>query len=168
MIDYSFKPFKQKNILFPDTKIWISFFLFSIILLISFNFLIHQKINESYILMSENKLYVKNLEDNQFLMKAEMEDVEFKKNFTEKIYSHNVILKDSIKNIFDLVPERITLMELVMRKQSLTMKGLTPTKDMYKFLLEVPLKSIFDRSRVNFYLTKNNQYRFTSENMYKE
>jgi hypothetical protein len=168
MIDYSFKPFKQKDIFFPDTKIWVSFSLFSIILLLSFDFLILQKTDESYILMSENRLYVKDLENNQFLIKAEMEDVEFKKNFTEKLYSHNIILRDSIKNIFDLVPEKITLTELIMRKGSLTMKGITPTRNMYKFLLEVPLKSIFDRSRVNFYLTKDNTYRFTSENMYKE
>jgi hypothetical protein len=168
MIDYSFKPFKRKDILFPDTKIWISFSLFSIILLLSFNFLILQKTDESYTLISENRLYVKDLENDQFLIKAEMEDVEFKKNFTEKLYSHNVILRDSIKNIFDLVPEKITLTELIMRQRSLTMKGITPTKDMYKFLLEVPLKSIFDRSRVSFYLTKDNKYRFTSENMYKE
>lgn len=168
MIDYSYKPFKHKNVLFPDTKIWIGFFLFSVFLLIVFNALIQQKINESYILMSENKVYVKNLNTDQFLIKQEMENVEFKKNFTEKIYSHNVILRDSIKNIFDLVPEKITLTELTMRDKSLSMRGITPTKDMYRFLLEVPLKSIFDRSRVNFYLTKDNEYRFTSENMYKE
>ena len=168
MIDYSFKPFKHKNVLFPDTKIWISFLIFSIILLFSFNALIHQKTKESYIFVAENELYVKTLNNEQFIIKSEMEDVEFKKNFIEKLYSHNIILKDSIKNIFDLVPDKITLTELTMRDKSLTMKGITPTKDMYKFLLEVPLKSIFDRSRVNFYLTRDNEYRFTSENMYKE
>ena len=168
MIDYSFKPFKRKDVLFPDTKIWLSFLLFSTVLLISFNALINQKINDAYTLMIDNEQYVKDLQNEQFTIKAEMENVEFKKNFIEKLYSHNLILKDSIKNIFDLVPEKITLTELTMRDKSLTMKGITPTKDMYKFLLEVPLKSIFDRSRVNFYLTKDNEYRFTSENMYKE
>lgn len=168
MIDYSFKPFKRKDVLFPDTKIWLSFLLFSTVLLLVFNALINQKINDAYTLMIDNEQYVKDLQNEQFTIKAEMENVEFKKNFIEKLYSHNLILKDSIKNIFDLVPEKITLTELTMRDKSLTMKGITPTKDMYKFLLEVPLKSIFDRSRVNFYLTQDNEYRFTSENMYKE
>ncbi len=168
MIDYSFKPFRQKDVLFPDTKIWMGFLFLSFSLLFAFNLLIQHKISESHMFLDENKIYVKEMQKDQFLIKLEMEDVEFKKNFIDKLYSHNIILKDSIKNIFDLVPEKITLTELTMRDKSLTMKGITPTKDMYRFLLEVPLKSIFDRSRVSFYLTQDNEYRFTSENMYKE
>ena len=166
-IKNSFIPFEEKNILFPDTKIWIIFFILSIALLVLFNTIIQNKIQYINSLQLENKQYVLGLKKNQELLKTETDDVEFKKQFIENIYSNNLMLKDIVNNIFDLVPEKITLTDLIIKKTSLTMKGITPSKNMYKFLLGVPLRSIFDTSQVSFYLTSENNYKFTSKNRYK-
>jgi hypothetical protein len=48
------------------------------------------------------------------------------------------------------------------------MSGITPTKDIYKYLLEIPLKSIFESSEVDFYFTKNGQYKFNSISIIEE
>jgi hypothetical protein len=86
------------------------------------------------------------------------------KAVAEEIYANNIILKDSIKNLFDLVPDQITLNKVIMEKNSLVIYGITPTKDTYNFLLSAPLKSIFHTSQTIFYLTDKGWYNFVSTN----
>ena len=66
-------------------------------------------------------------------------------NFKEYITYQNSILKESIENLFDLIPEQITLNKIQMEQYQLTLYGTTPSKQIYAFLLEVPLRSIFIR-----------------------
>ncbi len=82
----------------------------------------------------------------------------------EDIYARNTLLRDSIKNLFDLVPDKITLNRVIIGKDSLIIYGRTPTKDIFNFLLSAPLKSIFSTSNTVFYLTKNGWYNFVSTN----
>jgi hypothetical protein len=81
-----------------------------------------------------------------------------------QITTANSVLKDSIKNLFDLVPERITLSKALLEQKSLTLYGVTPTKDVYEFLLQAPLRSIFHKNYSDFYPLENGWYRFVSTN----
>lgn len=86
------------------------------------------------------------------------------KALAEEIFSNNTLLKESMKNLFDLVPDQITLKKVEMERNSLILYGVTPTQDTFNFLLAAPLKSIFHTSNTNFYLTKEGWYNFVSVN----
>ena len=86
------------------------------------------------------------------------------KALSEEIFSNNTLLKESMKNLFDLVPDQITLKKVQMEKNSLVLYGVTPTQDTFNFLLAAPLKSIFHTSNTTFYLTKEGWYNFVSIN----
>lgn len=86
------------------------------------------------------------------------------KAISEEIFSNNTLLKESMKNLFDLVPDQITLNKVQMERNSLILYGVSPTQDTFNFLLAAPLKSIFHTSNTTFYLTKEGWYNFVSIN----
>lgn len=76
----------------------------------------------------------------------------------------NLILLNSIKNLFTLVPKNISLDEVVLENNSLTIRGVTPTKETFALLLEAPLRSVFTNSQTSYYQLENGWYRFVSIN----
>lgn len=82
----------------------------------------------------------------------------------ETIQTNNTLLKESIRNLFDLVPDQITLTRAVLDRNGLALYGVTPSKDVYNYLLAAPLKSVFKKSVTTFYPLKNGWYRFVSIN----
>lgn len=83
---------------------------------------------------------------------------------SENIFTKNTVLKDSISNMFDLVPQRITLSEANLLENGLILYGITPNKDVYNFMLQAPLRSIFHRTYSSFYPAQNGWLRFVSTN----
>ena len=83
---------------------------------------------------------------------------------SESVYTKNTVLKDSIANMFDLVPSEITLSEASLLENGLILKGITPNKDVYNFMLQAPLRSIFHRTYSSFYPMGNGWLRFVSTN----
>lgn len=83
---------------------------------------------------------------------------------SENVFTKNTVLRDSISNMFDLVPQRITLSEAKLLDDGLVMYGITPNKDVYNFMLEAPLRSIFNRTYSSFYPAENGWLRFMSTN----
>ena len=81
-----------------------------------------------------------------------------------EIFTSNEILKQSLKNLFDLVPDSITLNEILMQKNSLIIKGVKPSRDVYDMLLSAPLKSIFTTSNTSFFQLENGWLNFVSTN----
>ena len=101
---------------------------------------------------------LKEIKEYQEMMIIEEEKVQFE----TYIASQNNMLKDSVENLFDLIPEQITLNKIQMEQYQLTLYGTTPSKQIYTFLLEVPLRSIFNQSRADFYMLPNGWYNFVS------
>ena len=104
------------------------------------------------------------LEANLKTMKEDISFIEKQKALSETIYTKNSVLKDSISNLFDLVPQRITLSEATLLENGLVLYGITPNKDVYNFMLQAPLRSIFHRTYSSFYPAENGWYRFVSTN----
>jgi hypothetical protein len=77
-------------------------------------------------------------------------------------------MKDSIKNLLDLIPDPITLSSISFDKNRLIIYGITPTKEIYNMLMLPPLESIFTETNTSFYQLPNGWYRFKSENFLKE
>lgn len=97
-------------------------------------------------------------------MKNQIAYIEKQKDLSERIFTKNSVLKDSIANLFDLVPERITLSEAKLLKNGLILYGITPNKDIYNFMLQAPLRSIFHKTYSSFYPAGNGWLRFVSTN----
>jgi hypothetical protein len=98
----------------------------------------------------------------------EMDDaivfIQKQSQLSENVYTKNTVLKDSIANMFDLVPSEITLSEASLLENGLVLKGITPNKDVYNFMLQAPLRSIFHRSYSSFYPLSNGWLHFVSTN----
>lgn len=58
---------------------------------------------------------------------------EYKVRFGSAIASQNIILKESVENLFGMIPEQITLKKIEMSKTQLTLYGVTPSKQVYTF-----------------------------------
>lgn len=97
-------------------------------------------------------------------LEAESENIEMAVKTHERITTDNTVMKESIRNLFDLVPDKITLMRAELGEKSLILYGITPNKETYEFMLHAPLRSIFHRTYTSFYPAKNGWYQFTSTN----
>ncbi len=163
-MSYSFIKPKLKPIFSIFSKIWIAAILivtFSLVcadLFIKFEtYSLKKQNDEKQIRYDKIFAQISNL-------KSEMKTLMVQRDAALDIYSSNNILKKSLHNLFDLVPDAITLNDVYIDTNSLIVKGLTPTKDVYKLLLEAPLKSIFNSSSATFYQLENGWFNFVSIN----
>ena len=101
-------------------------------------------------------------------MKAQITFVEKQSLLSERVFTKNSVLKDSISNMFDLVPQRITLSQAELLKNGLILYGITPNKDIYNFMLQAPLRSIFHNTYSSFYPADNGWLFFVSKNYIDE
>ena len=141
---------------------------------ISFRKIIAVLVGFSYFLKYKTSFYIKMLENaatqtttqEQMLVSIQNEYkiIKMQQELHEDTQASNLVLKNSINNLFDLIPDQITLNKVFMEKNSLTLYGEAPSKNSYNMLLAPPLKSIFDESQVKFFLKKKGWYSFVSTN----
>ncbi|MDL0088131.1 hypothetical protein [Campylobacter gastrosuis] len=146
------------------SKIWLILIAFLIIILTAINLFI---IYKNYSLKNQTQ----ELATTQISLGEETAKIDEISEILGKqieiasgINASNAILKQSLHNLFDLVPDSITLEEVLMDRTSLIIRGVTPTKDVFNQLLASPLKSIFNTSNNSFYQIKNGWYGFVSTN----
>lgn len=146
------------------SKIWISLIAVVFLLLLSLNlFLIYQNHNLANNIELGKQTYLG--VSSQIAMSDEISaKLKEQRDLANEIFASNAILKQSLNNLFDLVPDSITLHDVMMDKNSLIIKGTTPSKDTYNMLLLAPLKSIFDTSNTAFYQLENGWLNFISTN----
>jgi len=155
---------RKKYLFSMFSKIWIIFILLTIVSITIFNFFVIYKTSDfKTSALSEMNKKIR-LEKQIDLVDEKIGFILRQKAIAEEIYANNTILKDSMKNLFDLVPDQITLSKVIMAEDSLIIYGTTPTKDTYNFLLSAPLKSIFHTSNTIFYLKDDGWYSFVSTN----
>lgn len=161
---FSFIKAQPRPIFSLFSKLWLFLIamLFFILLVINF-FLIYKNYSTK-----ENTLGLieqqKILTDNSTKIDEINADLTHKIGIAKDIYTSNSLLKQSLHNLFDLVPDSVTLEEVLMDKTSLIIRGVTPTKEVFNQLLGSPLKSIFTTSNTSFYQIKNGWYGFVSTN----
>ncbi len=165
---YSFTQPKKKPLLKEDTKLWLIFICASVILYISFvvfleiKTFLYNKDTDSF-----NKEIV-SLKQKIIEMDSQKQFIYKQKTLYEDIMVKNSLMKDSIKNLLDLIPDPITLSSISFDKNKLIIYGITPTQDIYNMLMLPPLESIFTETKTYFYQMKNGWYKFKSENYLKE
>lgn len=102
------------------------------------------------------------------IVKENIAQLKSDQRLIEEIYATNLALKRSIRNIFDIVPDTITLDYTHLDKRSLEIKGKTPSKETFLLLMEAPLKSIFSKTHTSFYQLPNGWLNFTTINKNEE
>ena len=164
---YSFSTPRKKNFFKEDTKLWLIFLMAITFLFSAFSLFIWL---QSYSYTKNIAFYNKEIKK----FDKEIKSIQIKKEFILKqksVFSEidlsNSMLKDSVKNLLDLIPDPITLNKIVINKNSLEIYGITPTKEVYNVLLLPPLKSIFTSTTTNFYMMDNGWYKFYSKNELK-
>jgi Tfp pilus assembly protein PilN len=132
------------------SSLWLGFIIFIAVGLLIFGILIHYK-SSFYIKMLDN--LQQNNSSSIKKVKTLQKDItliQMQGKLYKEVLEANNILKESIQNMFDLIPDQITLQKVVMEKKSLFLRGYTDSAESYKLLLEPPLKSIFTQTKVKF------------------
>jgi len=165
---YSFIKPKAKPLLKEDTKLWLIFIGISTILYILFALFLTIK---AYLYKKEINSFNEKVTNLQKEISKIDKDIQFiykQKSLYEELMIKNSLMKDSVKNLLDLIPDPITLNSIFFDKNKLIIYGITPTKEIYNMLMLPPLESIFTNTKTYFYQMKNGWYKFKSENYLKE
>lgn len=161
---YSFIAPRKKHFFSLFSKLWLIFIALMVSIILLFNGYIRMEINtfskEIEAFNGEREALEHRIDEHDETIALILRQ----KALSEEIFSNNTLLKDSMKNLFDLVPDQITLQKVQMDQNSLILYGMSPTQDTFNFLLAAPLKSIFHTSQTTFYLTPKGWYNFVSIN----
>ena len=164
MTSYSFIKPQKKPIFSLFSKIWMLFISTVVLLFAAVNLFVELKSgslrNETQISKQKQdqiKEQIKQTDELTALLKQ-------RRDSANEILASNAVLKQSVRNLLDLVPSSITLNEIAMDKNSLVVKGTTPSRDIYNMLLATPLKSIFNTSNTSFYQLDSGWLNFISTN----
>ena len=161
---YSYIKPRKKSAFTQESFLMFGFFGMAIaMLLLTYLFLLYKDYAFDRDL---EKIYTERiaLEKNIATMKNEITYIEKQLEFSQRVQTQNSVLRDSITNLFDLVPQRITLSEAQLLENGLILYGITPSKDVYNFMLQAPLRSIFHKTYSSFYPAQNGWLRFVSTN----
>ena len=161
---HSFIRPRPKKLISWELKILLIFF--SVILSLLFAVYTYLRI-EIFIFEDEGqnaKMTTISLNSAREKMQKRIDFIKIEANKAKVIYTDNKLLSDSIKNLFDIIPDKITLSKAVLDRNSLRLYGRTPSKEVYQFRLLAPLRSIFDRSYTSYYQTKSGWINFVSTN----
>lgn len=161
---YSYTTSRKKSAFTQEIQLLLSFFSITLVMLfLTYAFLVYK----NHIFLGDknyNIIEKIDLEKSLDIMEVKITYIEKQELLSEKIYTQNRVLKDSITNLFDLVPSRITLSQAKLLKNGLILYGITPNKDIYNFMLQAPLRSIFHRTYSSFYPAQNGWLNFVSTN----
>ena len=165
---YSYIKAREKTVFTKDIQLLFTFFGVTLFMLFStYAFLLFKDYRFKIEIDDIAKQKIQ-LRTNISSMNAQIAVVEKQSLFSEKVFTKNSVLKESINNLFDLVPSRITLSEAKIMQDGLILYGITPNKDVYNFMLQAPLRSIFHRTYSSFYPAQNGWLRFVSTNYIDE
>ncbi|WP_295052936.1 hypothetical protein [Sulfuricurvum sp.] len=163
-MNHSFITPRPKRLISGDLRLVLFFFTVTIAMVVGTYAFLEYKM---YDFVHERKtlaLREKTLKHSIEQMEEQIKTIEKEAKIVEQVTTGNTVMKESIRNLFDLVPEDITLSRAELEEKSLILYGTTPNKDTYEYMLHAPLRSIFNRTYTSFYPIENGWYRFVSSN----
>lgn len=161
---HSFIAPRLKRLISTELRMVLFFFTVTIVMLVgTYSFLLYK----TYDFIQEraaitDKMVV--LEDATKKIEADIIHIDGEVKISDQVMTDNTVMKESIRNLFDLVPDTITLSRAELDEKSLVLYGMTPNKETYEYILHAPLRSIFNRTYSSFYPIENGWYRFVSTN----
>ena len=161
-LTYSFIKPKLKPILSLFSLIWISLigFISVVCLIVNFSIkILSYNLKEA---TNENQVSYDEYNRRIAIIKEHIKNLSEQQDEIESILATNQALKRSLQNIYDIVPDTVTLDFVKLDKNSLEIRGQTPSKEAFTLLMEAPLKSIFTKTKTTFYQLPNGWLNFTS------
>lgn len=160
---YSFTAVQPKRIFSKIVKIWWFYIFLSVFFIGAFSINLkiqtEQSAKNSKDMSQKQDFYYQQIQKVQTNQKRlEYELLVIKDDITD-----NMLVKDAIDNLLNLIPDQITISLIEIKDQSLIIKGNTPSKEVFRYLLQDPLKAIFGESKVSFFMLSNGGYEFVSE-----
>ncbi|MDD5157298.1 hypothetical protein [Sulfurimonas sp.] len=165
---YSYTKASGKTIFTKEFQLLFAFFSVTIFMLFATHNLLLLKNHNFEQDMAETLKQKDDFVKSTEKMKNEIAYIEKQVDLSEEVFTKNSLLKDSISNLFDLVPGRIVLSEAKIMENGLILYGITPNQDVYNFMLLAPLRSIFHQTYSSFYPAENGWLRFVSTNYLEE
>ncbi|MCE3047232.1 hypothetical protein [Helicobacter kayseriensis] len=152
----------KKSLISSTTASWLLCFIASTLVIIGFWTLleIQSKSFERY--SQDFEQNIKHQQNIQSTLNQELDFLNSQLEMLKNINQQNISLINATKNLFDLIPDQITINSIALTDDMLTLKGITPSKELYIFLLGTPLKAIFSESRVDFFVLPSGWYNFVS------
>lgn len=161
-VNYSFTQARKKHIFKAFTKIWGFYCTLIFMILMGFLFVLNSQIshlkNEQNISNDEQAI----LRGKIASLQLEYQRIQVELKILEVLDKNNSNLRMQITNILRMIPEQISLNSLNIDNDSLYMSGVTLGKDIFINSLQLPLKSIFDKSDASFSAIGNGWYNFQS------
>lgn len=161
---YSLITPRRKKVISGDLQLALFFFTVSIAMVVGTYVFLSYKTYDFKVQHAGIGKKLEQLDQSTRLVEKNIENIDIAVKAHEGITTSNTVMKESIRNLFDLVPDQITLTSAQLGPNSLVLSGITPSKDTYEFLLQAPLRSIFHRTYTSYYPAENGWYRFTSTN----
>ena len=161
-LTYSFIQPKLKPILSLFSLIWISLigFISVVCLIVNFSIkILSYNLKEA---TNENQVSYDEYNRRIAIIKEHIKNLSEQQDEIESILATNQALKRSLQNIYDIVPDTVTLDFVKLDKNSLEIRGQTPSKEAFTLLMEAPLKSIFTKTKTTFYQLPNGWLNFSS------
>lgn len=170
MTSYSFIQPKPKSIFRRLTKIWISYIVLMVVCVLLFSMLLDWQIQRKQEELKDFELRTQKLNLNIIATKDYLQRLGFEKNRVAGIIegidpqtqSNNERFRDGFKRLLNIIPAQITLNTLKIDAHTLELRGITPSKEVYVFLLETLLKASFDESKAEFFPLVNGWFNFIS------
>jgi len=163
-VNHSFITPRPKQLISGELRLVLFFFMVTIMMLLGTYLFLKYK---TYSFVRERESVAQQqsaLNTSIQEMEEEIKIVEAEVKIADQVTTDNTVMKESIRNLFDLVPDDITLDRAELDAESLVLYGMTPNKDTYEYMLHAPLRSIFHRTYTSFYPVENGWYRFVSSN----
>lgn len=161
---YSFITPRKKSVISGDLRLAFFFFSVSILMITGTYFFLSYKTYQFAYQHEHLASTLNHLEREARRVEQEIANLEAEVKEHEAIATKNTLKKDRIRNLFDLVPDKITLSRAEIGETSLILEGITPSKEVYEYMLHAPLRSIFHRTYTSYYPAQNGWFRFVSSN----
>lgn len=158
----SFTRPKIKHIFAKITKVWWLYFALTAVVLVGFYMFLFQEISSSVKRTQNYRDDQKNLQRDIADINTYFERLIYEATLVNQRIDKNNIRRDKIYDLLELIPDKITLHFIEINETTLTLKGVTPSKEFFYFALQDPLKANFGRSNVSFYALSNGWYEFIS------
>lgn len=161
---YSLITPRRKKVISGEIQLALFFFMVSIAMVVGTYVFVSYKTYEFKSQHASMGKRIENLNEKTHILEKNIENIKAAVRGHEEITTNNTVMKESIRNLFDLVPDKITLTRAELGDKSLVLSGITPSKETYESLLQAPLRSIFHQTYTSYYPAKNGWYNFTSTN----
>lgn len=167
-MSYSLIKPKKKQLLKNDTKLWIIFSFLVLFVFLIIKIVLTMQIMVVDLEANNNRLIRSEYEQETAVIDSKIAIALRESKMVSTTHAKNRVIKDSLLNIFELVPDQIYLTELTITATSLDIRGFTPSKEVFNYILKPPLESIFESTETTFYPIGNGWLAFRSINKSKE